>query len=83
MTTRQHTQADHVRSAIKCLTELSCPQGNGWGLAQRTSSREHKLGVLRHVAGHIAQARRKLAKELMDDRASLQLRAEIRRDLSP
>ncbi len=74
MTMRPQTQADHVRSAIERLTELSG--------AQRSSSREHELGVLRHVAGHIAQARRKLARELMDDRASLQLRADIRRDLS-
>jgi hypothetical protein len=81
MTRIPQTRDYHVRSAIRCLTELSGPLGRESCLAQRSSSHEHELAVLRHVAGHIAQARRKLANELMDEKVSLQLRAAIRRDL--
>ncbi len=75
MTTKQPTRDDHVRSAIRRLTELSGPLGRVKSPAQGSSSREHELAVLRHVAGHIAQARRKLARELMDDRVPLHLPA--------
>lgn len=84
MTTKAPTRADdHVRRAIRSLKELSGPIRRGWNPAERSSGREHELAVLRHVAGHIAQARRKLARELMDDRVALLLREGIRRDLNP
>ncbi len=70
MITKQQGRND-VRSAIKCLTELSGSLGRERSLAQRSSGREHEPPVLRYVAGHIAQARRKLARERMDDRVPL------------
>ncbi len=73
MTTRRQVRADHVRSAIKCLTELSSHLGQERSPFQSSFSGECELAVLRHVAGHIAHARRKLANELIDDRVPLQL----------